>query len=276
MLEIAGYFCALLVGVILGLLGGGGAILGVPVLVYLLKVDEMQATGYSLFIIGSTSLAGAVNYLRKNPEHKKWILSTALWFAPSTIITGIAVRKLIQWGVPEILFSYGDYFLTRNRLIMLFFAVIMLIVAQKMLSSNKETLSDNTLPFPKKELIKRGVGVGIVAGIAGSGAGFLITPALVKYMKMPMKVAVGTSLWIISANSWFIFLGDLAVRKQDSQSVDWQLLLLFTAIAVAGIFVGNQISGSYSNEKIKRAFGYFVLITGIIVLIMETVKSFSI
>ncbi|MBX7241257.1 MAG: sulfite exporter TauE/SafE family protein [Bacteroidia bacterium] len=275
MLEITGYICALLVGVILGLLGGGGAILGVPVLVYMLKVDEIQATGYSLFIIGSTSLAGAVNYLRKNPEHKDWILSTVLGFAPSTILTGIIVRKLIQWGLPEIIFSYGDFTFTRNRLIMLFFAAIMMIVAQKMLYASKETKPDIPVAFPKKELLKKGVIVGIVAGIAGSGAGFLITPALVKYIKMPMKVAVGTSLWIISANSWFIFLGDLIVRKQQSLPVDWNLLLLFTGIAVAGIFIGNTISGKISNEKIKQAFGYFVLITGVLVLGIEIVKTFT-
>ena len=267
--EIIGYACALMVGIVLGILGGGGAILGVPILVYLMKIDELQATGYSLFIVGTSSLVGAMNYLRKNPEQKSIILSTVLWFAPSTILVGITVRKLIKWGVPETIFSIGEITFTRNLMIMLFFAVIMIIVAQKMLSSPKSNVSEKEIsPFRKSDLLKRGIVVGIVAGIAGSGAGFLITPVLVKYMKMSMKMAVGTSLWIISANSWFIFLGDLIGGKGLGE-INWNLLLLFTGIAVVGIFIGNRLSGFFSNEKLKRAFGYFVLVIGALILVME-------
>ncbi len=276
MAEIIGYICALFVGVILGILGGGGAILGVPVLVYLMKVDELQATGYSLFIVGTSSFVGAANYLRKHPEQRKTILNTVLWFAPPTILVGIGVRTFIKKVLPTTLLRIDHFEVTKNNLVMLCFAVIMVIVALKMLAKSRAEETSTQASFANIDLLKNGVIAGIVAGIAGSGAGFLITPVLVKYMKMPMKMAVGVSLWIISANSWLIFAGDTLTGKNMGQGTDWKLLLTFTALAIIGILIGNRLSGRVSNQKLKQGFGYFVLLTGTVIISIEVLASFNI
>lgn len=268
-MYILGYIFSLFIGIVLGLLGGGGAMLAVPIMVFLMGIDEITATGYSLFVVGATSFIGAFTYLQQHPEQSKLIAKTAISFAPPTIIIGILVRKAIKLYLPDVLFSCCGIEATKGFLVMTVFAVIMLIVAKNMISPSKNNINNDETPiYDTWKIIIEGIKVGIVAGIAGSGGGFLITPVLVKGLKLNMKTAVGISLWIISANSWFIFLGDWALGSKTF-APDWFFLLTFTAIAIVGILIGNHYAKIISNEKLKPAFGYFVLIMAVFIIITE-------
>ncbi len=274
-MYILGYFFSLLIGIALGMLGGGGAILAVPIMVFLIGLDATSATSYSLFVVGATSFVGAFTYFRQHPEQSKLIQKTVLSFAPPTIIIGILVRKAIKSYLPAILFEINGIEITKDFLIMTLFALIMLIVAKSMIAPKKQATTACEVPvYSTLKIILQGIKVGIVAGIAGAGGGFLITPVLVKGLKIEMRTAVGISLWIISANSWFIFLGDWALGGKEF-APDWGFLLGFTAIAILGIFIGNYYSKAISNEKLKPSFGYFVLIMAVFIIITEICTSGS-
>lgn len=267
-LIIIGYLSALAIGIALGLFGGGGAILGVPILVYLMGMEELKATGLSLFVVGATSLVGAIQFWMNNPSNRVEIQKTALIFAPPSILIGILIRKLIQTYVPDILFTIGQWEIKKGMAIMLIFAVVMVFAARSMLINKKSNVASDAAPKGYQRILQQAVTVGIMAGITGAGGGFLITPALVNGLKMNMKLAVGTSLWIISANSWFIFLGDQLMGKPLLRT-DWFFLLIFTAIAVVGIFIGMKLTQYLPAEKLKKGFGYFVLITATLILCKE-------
>jgi uncharacterized protein len=106
----------------------------------------------------------------------------------------------------------------------------------------------------------------VLTGLVGAGGGFLIIPALVILSKLPMKQAVGTSLLIIAAKSLIGFTGDVSNAEYE---IDWSFLMIITAIAIAGIFLGNWLSHKVSSEKLKRGFGWFVLVMGIYIIIKE-------
>jgi uncharacterized membrane protein YfcA len=276
MLYIIGYTFSLLIGFALGLLGGGGAIIAVPIMHYLMGIDPLLATAYSLFVVGATSLVGAIEFLWQNKEKTKFILSTAFTFAPVSMLVGQFTRKyLVKKWLPEVFFEVGGVAFTKGHFIMLFFACLMVIVAFNMIkSSNTQTLTggseENVLETRSSafyfRILIRGVLVGIVGGIAGAGAGFLIVPVLTKSFKIPIKLATGISLFIICANSWFTFGGEI----KDS-ALDWQFLLLFTSISIVGIFIGTYFKKRISAEKLKPIFGYFVLIMGIFILLAEPI-----
>ena len=263
-MEIIGYFASALIGVSLGLIGGGGSILTVPVLVYLFGVDPVLATAYSLFIVGSTSLVGVF------PKYKEGLVNVK-----SAVIFGIpaimAVYATRSWLVPMIsnpVFSIGDFVVSKAMLMMGLFAILMVFASYSMIrdkkSSSKETEVTGPQKFNYPMILAEGAIVGVLTGLVGAGGGFLIIPALVLFSKLPMKQAVGTSLLIIAAKSLIGFTGDLSQYEMD-----WTLLGVVTALAIVGIFIGNRLSRSVDGEKLKKAFGWFVLVMGIYILIKE-------
>jgi uncharacterized membrane protein YfcA len=261
-METAGYLASVLIGISLGLIGGGGSILTVPVLVYLFGIEPVLATAYSLFIVGSTSLVGAV------PKYKQGLLhlKTAVIFGAPAIAAVYATRKFIVPAIPQEVFSIGTLVITKPLLLMLLFAVLMVFASYSMIKGKNVEENNDTGPmkFNYPMILLEGTVVGILTGLVGAGGGFLIIPALVLLSKLPMKLAVGTSLLIIAAKSLIGFLGDLG-----HQSIDWRLLLSVTALAVGGIFIGNWLSHKVSGDKLKKAFGWFVLIMGIYIIIKE-------
>ncbi|WP_407523939.1 sulfite exporter TauE/SafE family protein [Lacibacter sp. MH-610] len=261
-MEIAGYIASVLIGISLGLIGGGGSILTVPVLVYLFGIDPVLATAYSLFIVGSTSLVGAY------PKYKQGLLSikTALIFGAPAIAAVFATRKFIVPAIPHDLFTIGSLAITKPILLMLLFAVLMVFASYSMIRGKKEDENCNgvALQFNYPMILLEGTVVGVLTGLVGAGGGFLIIPALVLLSKLPMKLAVGTSLLIIAAKSLIGFLGDIG-----HQVIDWNLLLIVTALAIGGIFIGNWLSHKISGDKLKRVFGWFVLVMGIYIIIKE-------
>lgn len=263
-MEILGYFLAALVGVSLGLIGSGGSILTVPILVYVLGVNPVLATAYSLFIVGSTALVGGV----QSALQKKVDFKTVLIFGIPSIAAVYATRMWLVPLIPKELFSIGSLVITKSIALMLLFAVVMILASISMIRSGKkkaEAEADAPMKYNYPMILLEGAVVGLLTGLVGAGGGFLIIPALVLLAKMPMKLAVGTSLFIIAAKSLIGFIGDL----QGSQVIDWKLLGSFTAFAIAGIFIGIFLSKKISGDKLKKAFGWFVLVMGIYIIIKE-------
>lgn len=257
--TLLGFAAAVMIGVSLGLIGGGGSILTVPVLVYILGVDPVLATAYSLFVVGSTSLVGAGTFMKKGLVDYR----TAVVFAIPSFVAVFLTRKFLVPALPDPLFSLGENHVTKSVGIMVFFALIMLAASISMIR-NKECVDcdeNEKVRFNFPMIALEGSVVGLITGIVGAGGGFLIIPALVLLARLPMKMAVGTSLLIIAAKSLIGFLGDLA-----TQSIDWNMLLIFTGLSIAGIFIGSSLSKKIDEKALKKGFGWFVLIMGIYII----------
>jgi uncharacterized protein len=264
-MEIAGYIAATFIGVSLGLIGGGGSILTMPVLVYLFRISPSLATSYSLFVVGSTSLVGAFN------NYKKGYISikTALLFGVSSIATVFLTRKFIIPVLPTT-FKVGSFTITESYLIMVLFAVLMVFASVSMIRNKtreNEDIIDESKIHHLSQLFFYGIAIGIVTGLLGAGGGFLLIPTLVLLANIPMKEAIGTSLLIIALNSLIGFTGDIGHFEMD-----WFFLFKITAIAVAGIFAGGYLGKKISGEKLKTAFGWFVLTIGIYIILQEIFK----
>ncbi|WP_028525207.1 sulfite exporter TauE/SafE family protein [Runella limosa] len=265
-LEIFGFGASILIGVSLGLIGGGGSILTLPVLVYLLHLNPVTSTAYSLFIVGSTSLVGSFTYMRKELVNYQ----AAIVFAIPSFIAVYLTRKYLVPSIPSSLFTVGGFEVTKNIAIMVFFALVMLGASYSMIKDKKEAKGNDSeeLKFNYPLISLEGGVVGILTGIVGAGGGFLIIPALVLLARLPMKMAVGTSLLIIAAKSLIGFVGDMS-----NMQVDWPFLLEFTALSVVGIFVGTYMSKYIPGEKLKKSFGWFVLVMGMYIIAKELMFS---
>ncbi|GGG24406.1 UPF0721 transmembrane protein [Dokdonia pacifica] len=262
--QILGYVGALCIGIILGLIGGGGSILTVPILVYLLYLNPVTATAYSLFVVGVSALVGAIHNIRKGLVDFR----TAIVFAIPALLAVYATRKFVVPNIPERLFSIGDYVITKDIGIMIFFAIIMLFASVSMIFSKRKELPKETIVRYNYPIIfLEGIIVGALTGIVGAGGGFLIIPALVLLAKLPMKKAVATSLLIIAIKSLIGFIGDI-----ENLAIDWTFLLKFTSLSILGIFIGMWFTNFIDGKKLKKGFGWFVLIMGIYIIIKEFTK----
>ena len=260
LLIVLGYIGAVAIGVSLGLIGGGGSILTVPIMVYLLGTSPVLATAYSLFIVGTTSLAGAFSFMKKGLVNYK----TAIVFAIPSFIAVYLTRQYLIPAIPEILFKIGSFSLTKGVAIMVFFAFIMLFAAISMIKKKGAEEKETKQNFNITMIAIEGAVVGVLTGIVGAGGGFLIIPALVLFARLPMKMAVGTSLLIIAAKSLIGFLGDVA-----NQPIDWLFLISFTSLSLLGIFIGSWLSTKIDGSYLKKSFGWFVLVMAIVILIKE-------
>jgi len=258
MAGIIGYCSALLIGISLGLIGGGGSILTVPVLVYLFGVSPVLATSYSLCIVGITSLVGAYQNLRRGLVD----FNTVSSFGIPSVITVLAVRKLVIPHIPSHLFFIGNFDISFSFLIMILLALLMIVASIAMITNQK----------PQKEAFKHreiqfvfyGIGLGLVTGLLGAGGGFLIIPFLVLFVKMPMKKAVGTSLFIIAINALLGFVVDIG-----HHDINWHLLSIILIIAIAGVIIGVRLSKKAKGERLRKIFGWFVLLIALFILVKE-------
>lgn len=263
-MEFLGYIASIFIGIALGLIGGGGSILTLPVLVYLFAVDAVTATAYSLFIVGLTSLVGTVSYFKNGLVNIK----TAIIFGIPSIIAVFLTRAYIVPAIPKEVFSIGSFAITKSILMMLLFAVLMIAASYSMIKKDKKKAEQNEAEqkFNYPVILLEGTVVGILTGLVGAGGGFLIIPALVILSKLPMKEAVGTSLVIIAAKSLIGFFGE-----GSETIIDWALLTKTSAFAIVGIFIGTILSKKIDGAKLKPAFGWFVLVMGIYIIIKETI-----
>jgi uncharacterized membrane protein YfcA len=262
-MEILGYVLAIIVGISLGLIGSGGSILTVPILVYVMGVNPVLATAYSLFIVGSTALVGGV----QSAMQKRVDFKTVLIFGIPSIAAVYATRMWLVPFIPAELFTIGSLVVTKSIALMLLFAVVMILASVSMIRPGKNKEMDENTPrvYNYPMILLEGTVVGLLTGLVGAGGGFLIIPALVLLARMPMKLAVGTSLFIIAAKSLIGFIGDL----QGSEIIDWKLLGIFTAFSVGGIFIGILLSKKIPGQKLKKGFGWFVLVMGVYIIIKE-------
>jgi len=257
--QILGYVGALIVGLVLGLIGGGGSILTVPLLVYLLGYNPVIATAYSLFVVGTSSMVGTYQ------KHKKGLVDfkTGLAFSFPSFVAVYLSRRYLVPGIPETLFSYGDFEVSKGMGIMIFFAIIMLLASISMIRKGKDQeVVSNSQPYYKTFV--QGLIIGTITGIIGAGGGFLYVPALVLWANIPMKKAVGTSLIIVTINSLIGFMGDV-----QTLDIEWAFLLTFTLISISGIIIGVFLSKFISGPKLKKSFGFFVLIMAIYIIFKE-------
>jgi uncharacterized membrane protein YfcA len=256
-MELLGYFSALFIGITLGLIGSGGAILTVPILVYLFGIKPEQATGYSLFIVGFTSGIGAVrHYFMDNLQ-----LKTAVYFVvPSTTML-LLTRKYILPNIPDQLFQIGSFNCTKDLLLVILFSVLMIFASISMIRKSAEPIENHKVNPIQLSVI--GFIVGCVSGLLGAGGGFLIIPSLLFFGKLNMKQAVGTSLLIITTATLLGFAGDVV----QGHSFDYTLLAKITALALAGLLLGTQLSKKMNSAQLKPIFGWFVLSMGCYIII---------
>jgi hypothetical protein len=237
----------------------------VPILVYLFHIDPVLATAYSLFIVGATSLFGSFSHIKLGNIHWR----TAFVFGIPSIISVFLTRMYLVPAIPNPIFTVAGHEVSKATGLLVLFAVIMLAASYSMIRKQKKTaeVDIDEVKYNYPLILAEGAIVGVVTGLVGAGGGFLIIPALVLLAKLPMKKAVGTSLMIIAAKSLIGFMGDL----RGDEVIDWKFMLIFTSIAVVGIFTGSYMSSKISNDKLKPVFGWFVLVMGIYILLKETV-----
>lgn len=259
MMIIIAYAAAALIGVSLGLIGGGGSIVTVPVLVYLFGIEPLTATAYSLFIVGITSLVGAVPKFRDGVVN----LRAVLVFGAPSIIAVFLTRAILVPKIPPVLGHIGGISITNNLVIMVVFSLLMVFAAVSMIRDKTPTdYTGHRSGFQMYFLLLvEGMVVGIITGLVGAGGGFLIIPALVLLARLPMKEAIGTSLCIIAAKSLVGFIGDVM-----NTPIDWALVISITLVAVGGIFAGNMLNRRINAQQLKTVFAWFVLFMGLYIL----------
>ena len=255
---------AVLMGAVLGLIGGGGSILTVPILVYLSGIDATRATAYSLFVVGTAALAGMVPYARRGQV----AFRTGALFAAPALAAVYGVRRFVMPSLPDVILAAGGITVTRDLLLLGLFAVLMVVASYFMIRGGSDGEREQA-PGDRKGgaalVVIEGVVVGSLTGLVGAGGGFLIIPALVNLLGLPMKTAVGTSLLIIAIKSLLGFTGDF----QAGMAIDWAYLGAFTGFALVGILAGTALSSRVSGALLKKGFGWFALAAGAAMLVRE-------
>lgn len=237
---------AVLVGVSLGLLGGGGSILTVPLLTYVAGVDAQRAIATSLLVVGVTSAVAAVTHARAG--RVRWKL--AALFGAAAMVGAYTGGRLAHF-VP-------------GNVLLIGFAVIMIAAAVAMLRGRRDVTDESTGRLPVVKILLQGAGVGVISGLVGAGGGFLLVPALALLGGLPMPVAVGTSLVVISMQSFAGLAGHLA-----TEPIDWKLAGMVTAAAVVGSVAGGLLVSRVNAGTLRKAFGWFVLAMAAVVLAEE-------
>lgn len=259
--QIISYVLAVFVGITMGLIGSGGSILSVPIFAYVVGVEPVLATAYSLFAVGTTALFGGFQKAKqKLVDFKKVFL-----FGIPTLITVFLTRKYIVNALPENILTISTFTLKKSVLIMVIFAIVMMAAAFKMIKPADDTSDKTNQKTSYFTIVFVAMLIGLTAGFVGAGGGFLIIPALLLYTKLPMKTAVGTSLFIVAIQSLVGFLGDLS----NNYVMDWKLLIGFSICSIIGVLIGNVLSKKIAGAKLKIGFGYFVLVMGIYIIVKE-------
>tara|TARA_Y100000385_G_scaffold35121_1_gene33037 strand:- start:1052 stop:1852 length:801 start_codon:yes stop_codon:yes gene_type:complete len=259
---ILGFVGALLVGITLGLIGSGGSILSLPIFVYLFGLNPIIASAYSLFTVGITSLIGSL----KNIKLKLIDINTVLYFSLSAAISVYITRKYLINLIPEEIITVGNLLITKEKFLMLFFALLIYFAGIAMIKKrvDKSQNQRRKSKYDKVLILIEGAVVGVVTGLVGAGGGFIIIPVLVLFSKLNMKNAIATSLVIISIKSLIGFIGDI-----ENHIIDWEFLIMFSLISILGIYIGQAIGLKIDGNKLKKGFGYFVIVVAICVAVKE-------
>jgi uncharacterized membrane protein YfcA len=263
-MELLGWIAAIFMGSVLGLVGGGGSILTVPILVYFLSIDPVKATAYSLFVVGLAALIGSVDYMKRGLVNFR----VGAIFTLPAFLGVYGVRRYGMPLIPENM-NFGLFDVSKDTLVLTVFSIIMLLASYSMIKGRNESQAKDDKKLNLPLIALEGLVVGGITGFVGAGGGFLIIPALVVLAGLEMKVAVGTSLLIIGIKSLLGFTGDLQVTPD----IDWGLLTQFTGLSVLGMIAGIYLSRKIPSQKLKPAFGWFVLVIGGFMLIQQIAQS---
>lgn len=245
-MALLGLVLAAVVGLSLGLLGGGGSILTVPIFVYVLGYDAKEAIAMSLAVVGVTSLFGAVGHWRAGNVN----LRVAFIFGAVAMVGTFLGARLALY--------------VSGAVQLALFALVMLVASFFMARGRRPTASEEGNPkrlliaqMPIGLTIPAGLAVGMLTGFVGVGGGFLVVPVLVLIGKLPMKHAIGTSLLVIAMNAASGFVGYL-----DQVAIDWGTLVLFTIVAIAGILAGTYLVHFVSQHALRQSFAVFLIVMG--------------
>jgi uncharacterized membrane protein YfcA len=264
MIEMFGFPALVLVGVVLGAIGAGGSILAVPILVYLFGVAPSIATGYSLLIVGTTALVGAIAYVRRRQSDPR----TALVFGLPAIAAVYLTRRSLFPAIPDPVFAGGGVLIRKDAAVMVLFAMFAIVAAASMLRGSRDDEVGRTrqrAPLDIPLLASLGFGVGILTGLVGAGGGFMILPVLVLLGGLPMRVAIGTDLIIIAAKSLLGFVGEM----QAVEGIDYGFVVLITLLPLAGMSLGMYLNRRLAAPILRTAFGWFVLAMGGFIIVRE-------
>jgi uncharacterized protein len=248
-------FLAIFIGVAVGLLGGGGSILTTPLLIYVVDFDAKQAITASLFVVGVTSLFGLIGHARA--KRVQW--RTGLIFGAAGMV-GAFVGGQIGALLP-------------GALLLAAFSVMMGITAVAMIRGRKKVSAGHHKGLPVFRILLDGAVVGLVTGLVGAGGGFLVVPALALLGGLPMPYAVATSLLVVAMKSFagffgyaLTFGGDSFVSWNPETQIDWSITLIITVAAVIGALIGSRVVGRIHPDKLRMAFGWFVLVMAVFIL----------
>ena len=253
-MELLGYIALAAMGITLGIVGAGGSILTIPILVYLLNAPIILATSYSLVVVGSTAFMGLLRY-----RHHILLKKAIVFLVPSVL--GVFTAR--HFMIPALPHTIGSFSIDKALVILL---LIFMSAAGYFMIKNSSLDVQNHLPKNQNiKVILIGLALGIIMGLLGAGGGFLIIPTLVLLMGFTMQEAVPTSLFIITVNSLIGFSADQHQFIAD----DWSYLAKYLAPAFFGMLMGLYIAKFIQVESLKKAFGYFVWVIGIAILIKE-------
>jgi uncharacterized protein len=247
-MNITALIGAVAIGLALGLTGAGGSILTLPVLVYLAGISPRDAVPLSLFIVGTVALIGALQRARSGEIH--W--QAVLWFSLSGM-AGAALGAMFTGRVPQ-------------EALLVSFAVLMVVVAWRMVATQPEEAPDHSDCRPLRCLLVGG-GVGVLTGFLGVGGGFLLVPALIRFARLPMRTATGTSLALIAVNSAAGFTAHLG-----RTTVDWRIAGVFSAVAIAGVLVGGRLASKLPAARLRQGFAGITLLTGLGILLETALR----
>jgi len=257
---ILGLIASFFMGTVLSFLGAGGSILTLPILVYLFQIDIIQATTYSLLLVGLTAVFGCVASFKD----KLIDFKTGIIFGIPSIIGVVLARKIVLPFLPDQILV-GNFILEKSFLIMILFAVLMLVASSLMIRDRKPVLSktNNKNAYERNIIIiLEGLIVGQLTGFVGAGGGFLIIPALVLLTGLSMNIAVATSLFIIAIKSLMGYLSDVI----DGFQTDRMFVFYVCVFTLIGVFFGRILSKRVSDKQTKKLFGYMTLIISIIII----------
>ncbi|MBG6226448.1 putative membrane protein YfcA [Arthrobacter sp. CAN_A2] len=244
---------SILIGLSLGVLGGGGSILTVPILVYAAGFEAKEAIAASLFVVGVTSAISVISHARNG----RVMWRTGLIFGAAGM-AGAFIGGLLGGYIP------GQILLIAFALMMVATSIAMIRGRRKPAKGHGTAVDSGKRELPLKRVILDGVVVGLVTGLVGAGGGFLVVPALALLGGLPMSVAVGTSLVVISMKSFAGLAGYLTTVE-----INWPLTLAVTAAAIVGSLIGAQLAGRIPEQALRKGFGWFVLVMGAFVLIQQ-------
>lgn len=263
-LHLLGYIGALLTGLVLGLLGGGGAAVSIPILVYAFGVEASIATGYSLLIVAITASLGTVQNMRLGLVRYRALIKCGL----PALISIYIMRRFLIHSVPDVFFTVRGFILTKNSFILLILAFFMIIVAKNMISPSKP--GEETKAAPYILILLQSILIGLFTGLVGAGGGFLLIPLILSAEQMEFRNATATSLTLVTLNSFIGFIGDL----QSDIRMDWVFLGSFLTCSIVGVLVGIAIANKVDNIKLRKIFGYTMMVIAFYILTKEVFWDF--